>query len=166
MILQPVIFAHSDERHDERGELSDGIEQGLELDLRDVSVSFSPLDTLDVKLGRQVLTWGTGDLVFLNDLFPKDWVSFFAGRDDEYLKAPSNSVRLTQYNPWINIDFVWTPRFTPDEYIRGNRFAFFSPFDGSIVGGAPSKLTWSGVSLNTIRALPASFPPLRSRVNA
>ena len=53
---------------------------------------------LDVKLGRQVLTWGTGDLLFLNDLFPKDWVSFFAGRDDEYLKAPSNTLRATQYN--------------------------------------------------------------------
>ncbi|MFW6031595.1 MAG: hypothetical protein ACOC9T_03300, partial [Myxococcota bacterium] len=32
---------------------------------------------------------GTGDLVFLNDLFPKDWRSFLLGRDLDYLKAPS-----------------------------------------------------------------------------
>ena len=64
-------------------------------DLRDLTLSFSLGSNLDMKLGRQVLTWGTGDLVFLNDLFPKDWVSFFAGREDEYLKAPSNAVRAT-----------------------------------------------------------------------
>ena len=117
--------------------LYDGIEQDFELDLRDVSLAFSPVASLDVKLGRQVLTWGTGDLVFLNDLFPKDWVSFFAGRDDEYLKAPSNSLRLTQYNRFVNVDFAWTPRFTPDNYIDGERFSFFSPFDGRPTGREP-----------------------------
>jgi len=117
--------------------LYDGILQEFDLDLRDISVAFSPLNSLDIKLGRQVLTWGTGDLVFLNDLFPKGWVSLFAGRDDEYLKAPSNSLRLTQYNKLINIDFVWTPKFTPDEFIRGERFSFFSPFDGGIIGETP-----------------------------
>jgi hypothetical protein len=117
--------------------LVDGIEQELSLDLRDVSVAFSPIRSLDARIGRQVLTWGTGDLVFLNDLFPKDWVSLFAGRDDEYLKAPSNSMRLTQYNPWINIDFAWTPKFTPDEFIDGERFSYFSPIDGGIIGDQP-----------------------------
>ena len=32
-----------------------------------------------------------------NILFPKDWQSFFSGRDDEYLKAPSDSLRFTYY---------------------------------------------------------------------
>lgn len=43
------------------------------LDLRQMNVVFSPLDFMDVKLGRQILTWGTGDLLFINDLFAKDW---------------------------------------------------------------------------------------------
>lgn len=117
--------------------LYDGIDQDFDIDLRDISLAFSPLQSLDMKVGRQVLTWGTGDLVFLNDLFPKDWVSFFAGRDDEYLKAPSDSLRMTQYNEIANIDFVWTPRFTPDNYIEGERFSFFSPFDGRLTGREP-----------------------------
>jgi hypothetical protein len=117
--------------------LLDGILEEVDLDLRDISIAFSPVDSLDMKIGRQVLTWGTGDLLFLNDLFPKDWVSFFAGRDDEYLKAPSNSFRMTQYNQIANVDFVWTPKFTPDEFIRGERFSFFSPFDGMIIGSEP-----------------------------
>jgi hypothetical protein len=55
--------------------------------------AFSPLDFADVKLGRQILTWGTGDLLFINDLFPKDWESFFIGRDSEYLKGPSDALK-------------------------------------------------------------------------
>ena len=92
-----------------------------------LSTSFS---MLDVKIGRQVLTWGTGDYVFLNDLFAKDWQSFFSGRDDEYLKAPSNSVRLTAYAGDFSFDFAWTPKFTPDNYLTGERFSFYSPIHG------------------------------------
>jgi len=117
--------------------LYDGVDQDFAVDVRDLSAAFSPVKSVDMKIGRQVLTWGTGDLLFLNDLFPKDWVSFFAGRNDEYLKAPSNSMRLTQYNKLMNVDFVWTPKFTPDIYIDGKRFSYFSPFDGRLTGQEP-----------------------------
>lgn len=117
--------------------LYDGYEHRPAADFRELSVSGSPAGWLDFKAGRQVLTWGTGDLLFLNDLFPKDWVSFFAGREDEYLKYPQNALRLTSYNSLLNIDFVWTPVFTPDRYIRGRRFSFFSPAAGAIVAPDP-----------------------------
>tara|TARA_R110002096_G_scaffold6206_1_gene28521 strand:+ start:8836 stop:10125 length:1290 start_codon:yes stop_codon:yes gene_type:complete len=106
-------------------------------ELRDLSLSFSPSSNLDMKLGRQVLTWGTGDLLFLNDLFPKDWVSFFAGRDDEYLKAPSNAVRATWYGEIVNVDLAWTPVFESDEYLTGERFSFFSPLAGQRIAPSP-----------------------------
>lgn len=109
----------------------------FDADLRDLSLSFSPSDKLDLKLGRQVLTWGTGDLLFLNDLFPKGWVSFFSGRDDEYLKASSNSVRATWYTKSVNVDLAWTPIFDPDEYLTGERFSFYSPLAGQRVAPQP-----------------------------
>lgn len=80
----------------------------------------------DVKVGQQVLTWGTGDYVFLNDLFPKDYQSFFSGRDDEYLKAPSASIKLSGYWQAVNLDIVVTPKFEPDVGITGEVFSFFS----------------------------------------
>ncbi len=49
------------------------------VDLREASLSFSPLDFADIKIGRQIITWGTGDMLFINDMFPKDWQSFFIG---------------------------------------------------------------------------------------
>ena len=83
----------------------------------------------DAKIGQQVLTWGTGDYVFLNDMFPKDYQSFFAGRDDEYLKAPSLSAKLSGYFDAVNFDVVVTPEFEPDNGIDGEFFSFFSPQD-------------------------------------
>lgn len=106
-------------------------------ELRDLSLGFSPTANWDLKVGRQVLTWGTGDLVFLNDLFAKDWVSFFAGREDEYLKAPSNTVRATWYSNVVNLDLAWTPVFEADEYLTGERFSFFSPLAGRRIAPNP-----------------------------
>ncbi len=108
-----------------------------DVEMRELSFRASPGGAVDLMIGRQVLTWGTGDLVFLNDLFPKSWVSFFSGRDDEYLKAPSDAVRATWYSDRINLDLVWSPRFEPDDYLTGERFSFFSPLAGAIVAPRP-----------------------------
>jgi len=103
-------------------------------DLRTGYVASTPLPWLDLKLGRQVLTWGTGDLLFVNDLFPKDWVSFFVGRDDEYLKAPSDALRVGLFSDVVAVDLVYTPRFDADRFVRDERLSFFDPLQGSQVG--------------------------------
>jgi hypothetical protein len=81
---------------------------------------------MDLKTGRQILTWGTGDLVFINDLFPKDWQSFFIGRDVEYLKAPSDAVKASFFSGWANLDIAFTPQFDPDRYITGERISYWN----------------------------------------
>ena len=86
------------------------LEQGRGwVDLREANVSSTPLDFLDLKVGRQILTWGTGDMLFINDLFPKDWNSFFIGRDPEYLKAPSDAVKASLFGELANLDLVYVP---------------------------------------------------------
>ena len=123
---------------DIKGDLGyDGIEDDVILDVRNLTLAFSLGGNTDFRVGRQVQTWGTGDLVFLNDLFPKDFVSFFSGRDDEYLKAPGNAMRVTHYTSLVNIDFVWTPEFESDVYLDGERFSFFSPVAGQSIAPNP-----------------------------
>ncbi|RMG39341.1 MAG: hypothetical protein D6719_13575 [Candidatus Dadabacteria bacterium] len=97
------------------------------LDLREANFLYRAGDYADIKLGRQILTWGTGDLVFINDLFPKDWNSFFIGRDEEYLKAPSDAVKFSLFNSLLNLDIVYTAAFDADRYIDGRRVSFFDP---------------------------------------
>jgi hypothetical protein len=105
-------------------DLEDG--EGM-LDLRELNALFTPVHFMDVKVGRQILTWGTGDLVFINDLFPKDWKSFFIGRDDEYLKAPSDAVKISLYGDALpNLDIVYTPRFDSDRFVDGSRLSFWN----------------------------------------
>ncbi len=103
-------------------------------DLREANLVWRPLDFADLKVGRQILTWGVGDLIFINDLFPKDFESFFIGRDDEYLKAPSDALRLSLFHDLANIDLVYTPRFDADRFIDGSRLSYFNPVAGGVVG--------------------------------
>lgn len=114
--------------------VADAVTEAIDLDIRQAMVTLQPSSALSVRAGRQVTTWGVGDFVFLNDLFPKDFVAFFIGRDDEFLKAPANAIRATVYSETVNLDVVWTPRFTPDRYITGERLSFFDPGLGRRVG--------------------------------
>lgn len=113
--------------HDRYDETTKGI-------LRGASLSLTPHDMLDLKLGRQILTWGTGDFLFINDLFPKDFISFFTGRDDEYLKLPSDALKGSVFLDKINIDIVIIPQFEPNNSINGERLSFYNGLMGSIVG--------------------------------
>jgi hypothetical protein len=104
------------------------------LDLRQASLLLRPFANADLEIGRQILTWGTGDLLFINDLFPKDWNAFFIGRQDEYLKAPSDAMKLALFSDAVNVDLVYTPRFNSDRFIDGKRLSFFGPMQGRVVG--------------------------------
>ncbi len=104
------------------------------IDLREASLLLRPIDFIDVKIGRQILTWGTGDLIFINDLFPKDWNAFFIGRDTEYLKAPSDALKTSFFSSLANIDIIYTPRFDADRFIDGRRISFFNTSFGRRTG--------------------------------
>ncbi len=104
------------------------------IDLREAHFVISPLEWMDIKVGRQALTWGTGDLLFINDLFPKDWNAFLIGRDLEYLKAPSDAYKLSVFHSIANVDVVYTPRFDADRYPDRRRLSSWDPLTQSIVG--------------------------------
>ncbi|MHC4430463.1 MAG: hypothetical protein ACYTBS_01360 [Planctomycetota bacterium] len=103
-------------------------------DMREANIFLRPLDYMDLKAGRQILTWGTGDLIFINDLFPKDWQSFFIGRDTEYLKAPSDAAKVSLFGDEANLDIVYTPRFDHDRFISGERISYWNSNLGRLAG--------------------------------
>lgn len=123
-LYDPVLDRHG--VHLEKGE-------GF-IDLRELNLLLRPVDYVDIIFGRQTLTWGTGDLIFINDLFPKDWNSFFIGRDPEYLKAPSDAVKIALFSKSVNLDIVYTPRFDADRFIDGKRLSFFNNQPGRRTG--------------------------------
>lgn len=124
-----LVFDGVDRDRDIDLETGEGI-----LDLREFYYSTSLNKHTDLKLGRQILTWGTGDMLFINDLFPKDWNSFFIGRDDEYLKAPSDAIKLAFYTKGWNTDIIYTPRFDSDRFIDGRRISWWNDMAGGRTG--------------------------------
>ncbi len=109
------------------------IDQGG-FDLRIANVVFSPLSNIDIRIGRQILTWGTSDLIFINNLFPKDWHSFLIGHDNAYLKAPSDALKISLFSAAENLDIIYTPRFDSDRYINGERASYYNASLGRIAG--------------------------------
>ena len=103
-------------------------------ELREGYLKFRLGSNFDFKVGRQILTWGTGDLIFINDVFAKDYRSFFVGRDDQYLKAPQNALRMEYYNSLGNFSAVWTPRFEGNRLPTGRRLSYYNPMVGATVG--------------------------------
>lgn len=103
----------------------DGVFGQLRQDLRELNIDIYPQNWWNLKLGRQALTWGKGDLVFINDLFPKDFRSFFSGRDIQYLKAPSDAIKLTINPSWVQLNVIYTPQFDADRSPLGRRISFY-----------------------------------------
>jgi hypothetical protein len=107
----------------------DAIADEVHLDIREAYAGYT-IGAFDFRLGRQIMTWGVGDLFFINDVFPKDWESFYSGRPMEYLKLGVDGFRVRYSSDVINAEGVVVPFFTPDTLPSAQRFFFFDPFSG------------------------------------
>jgi len=84
------------------------------------------------RAGRQIVTWGLGDLLFINDIFPKDCVAFFTGRPLQYLKVGSDALKVDLYPGFLNAEIIVSPFFEPDRYPTGERLIFPNPFPAGL----------------------------------
>ncbi|MDO8426430.1 MAG: hypothetical protein Q7T24_02805 [Deltaproteobacteria bacterium] len=114
-IKTDVFYDHIEEKGD--GELREGY-----LDLIK--------EKWDLRAGRQIITWGLGDLIFINDIFPKDYEAFFSGRPMEYLKKGVDGVKFGFYPNFASFELVIIPFFEPNRFPGLNRFWSFDPMPG------------------------------------
>ena len=109
----------------------DTVEEKLAAGLREGYFDFAH-NQWDVRLGRQIITWGVGDLVFINDVFPKDYAAFFSGRPLEYLKRGVDAVNMNFQSESLSAEWIVIPPglFTSDNLPPRARFFQFDPFPG------------------------------------
>jgi len=107
----------------------DVIVRTTEMDVREAYIDYSA-GPLDLRIGRQIITWGVGDLLFINDIFPKDYAAFFSGRPLEYLKIGSDAVKVNLFSDLISAEWAVIPFFQSDHLPSSNRFFLFDPFSG------------------------------------
>ena len=107
----------------------DALARRFDVDLREMYVDYATGD-FDFRLGRQVITWGVGDLIFVSDVWPKDWVSFFAGRPMDYFKVGVEALRARLWSDVANIEVVAATPFEPDTLPDASSFGVATPFAG------------------------------------
>jgi len=97
-----------------------------EAELREGYVDYTA-GNWDMRVGRQIITWGLGDLVFVNDVFPKDHEALFAGRPLEYLKRGVDAVKFGVYPEFASVELVLAPNFRESHIPDARRFHLFDP---------------------------------------
>lgn len=107
----------------------DHLGRGGEAEWREAYVDYTA-ERWDLRAGRQVLTWGLGDLVFVNDVFPKDHEALLAGRPLEYLKLGVDAVKLDAYPGFAAFELVLMPDFRASRTPDPARFHRYDPLPG------------------------------------
>lgn len=105
----------------------DSVTKEKKLDMREAYVDFS-FGRVDVRAGKQILTWGVGDLMFINDVFPKNWNAFFKGEPSEYLKKGETGISANMPISSWNMEAAFVPWFEPDETPSAKQFYMTNPF--------------------------------------
>jgi len=90
----------------------DSISDEDRIDLREGYIDYRSTN-FDIRVGRQIITWGAGDLLFINDIFPKNYSALFSGQPLEYLKIGSDAAKISAYSDIVSAELVIMPFFEP-----------------------------------------------------
>ena len=104
----------------------DALRSKADWEIREAFLDYR-LGDFDFRAGRQIITWGLGDLLFINDLFPKDWQAFFSGRPIEYLKIGVDGLKSTFSSSIFSSELAILPFFQPDNIPTSENFFLYDP---------------------------------------
>ena len=127
----------------------DHLGRGDQSELREGYVDYSG-GNWDLRVGRQVITWGLGDLVFVNDVFPKDHEALFAGRPLEYLKRGVDAVKLGVYPAFASFELVVAPEFRESRIPDARRFHLYDPMP-ALTNRVTEKISHGDIGLRIYR---------------
>jgi hypothetical protein len=109
----------------------DHIDEKGSLELREGYIDYTA-QKWDLRAGRQIITWGLGDLIFINDVFPKDYEAFFSGRPMEYLKKGADAIKIGLYPDFASFELIAIPSFEPNNFPDPKRFRMYDPMPGIV----------------------------------
>jgi len=106
------------------------LEAETDLELREAYLDLK-LAPVNLRLGRQIVTWGIADFLFINDTSPKDWQAFFSGRPLEYMKIGMDCLKVDFKGEAVSAEMlVIPPAFQPDRLPSPDGFFFYNPMSG------------------------------------
>lgn len=108
----------------------DGVDNTDDIEIREGYIDYTK-GAIDLRVGRQIITWGTGDLIFINDVFPKNYNAFFSGRPMEYLKGAVDGLKIGLTSDILSAELVAIPEFEANRYPSSQRFYLYDPFSSA-----------------------------------
>ncbi len=106
--------------------LSDRAVHSSRVRAREVFVDWAPGTDLSLRLGRQILTWGVSDYLYVNDVFPKNHDSFLTGGGFDRMKDPVDAGRISWRVADLDVETV-VARAKGDRAPDPQRFAAMLP---------------------------------------
>ncbi|AZO95983.1 DUF1302 family protein [Halocella sp. SP3-1] len=97
--------------------VSNGIieDDELEVEIHEAYLEYTrPL--WDVKIGRQIYSWGKADGVRITDVLSPCDYSEYITRDFDEIRIPVDSVKYRYLFPMADLELVWIPTFTEPVY--------------------------------------------------
>jgi len=115
--------------------INDQVINETEMDWREIYIDVPENEYFSLRVGRQNITWGFGDLLVVNDLFPKDFQSLYISRDPEaeYMVKSSDGIRSSFFINKSSVDVI-VVKHEPNTIPTGKRNSFYNPFLGEITG--------------------------------
>lgn len=104
------------------------------LALREGTIAWQPGASVDVKIGRQIITWGVSDYLFANDLFPRNYDAFFTGGSFDRMKEPVDAMHLS-WRGHADLELVLS-RSKLDRMPSPSRFAATGGASSAVASGA------------------------------
>ncbi len=88
--------------------LADSVSSNTSLEVRELYGEYLS-DSFELRLGRQMATWGVADRLFINDVFPKNWSAFYSGQPLEYMKIGSDMVKTSVFGDGWDTEIALIP---------------------------------------------------------
>lgn len=112
----------------------DAVAGRAKLVAREAYVDYNVSPNLTVRAGRQVITWGVGDYLFVNDIFPKNYDGFFTGKPFDHMKEAVDGVKINGVAGEVEMEIV-IARPRRDQMPSAQRFtAAAMPSSVSVTG--------------------------------
>lgn len=107
--LAEVLFERRLGAHSALAVRADAVKEAISheqaLALREGTIAWQPAANVDLKAGRQIITWGVSDYLVVNDIFPRNYDVFFTGGSFDRMKEPVDAIHLTWHGA-TDLEFV------------------------------------------------------------
>lgn len=101
---------------------------------REAFLDWAPAADLELRLGRQVLTWGVSEYLYVNDVFPKNHDAFFTGAGFDRMKEPVDAAQLAWHGAVTGVEAV-VSRARADRAPAASRFTAMAPLASAEAAG-------------------------------